>query len=264
MPLVANGFEACVKIEGKEVQQFQAEATDEPSGRTCWIASELNKGFSIHWKNTDVFCQTAARIWVDGIECAGEIIRGPNFDASVSGRRTSATTTAPFVFSQLDLTDDDAFLDSATHKDVGLIRMEIWTINQIGTKAYTNQAASKESKIHERSKKGVAHQIKFGAEVVEAPRAAAIITYLERTPVVTFTFKYRSIDLLRANGIAPNQNSGTGKRKAADGPSGSLKQETKGQKRVKKEAGSFVPGEIIDLTRSKTPVPSSSEIIDLT
>ncbi|KAJ7467175.1 hypothetical protein FB451DRAFT_407620 [Mycena latifolia] len=239
MRLVANGFEACVKIDGNEVQLFQPETVDEPSGQTCWIASELNKGFSIYWKNTDVFCQTASRIWVDGIECPGEIIQGPNFDATVSGRQTSATTVTPFVFSPLDLTDDDAFLDSAAQKDVGLIRVEIWTINQTGTIPYTNLAPTKESKIHERSKKGVAHQIKFGAPVVANTRAAAVVTYLERIPVVTFTFKYRSIELLRANGIAPNLGTALGKRKAAAGPSGSLKQETKGP-----EAGQERGGEL--------------------
>ncbi|KAJ7091964.1 hypothetical protein B0H15DRAFT_777696 [Mycena belliarum] len=238
MPLVANGFEACIKIDGLEVQIFQPEAVDEPSGETCWIASELNKGFSIHWKNTDVFCLTASRIWVDGIECPGEIIRGPNFDASVSGRQTSATTVTPFVFADLDLTgiseiqprfirplDDDDFLDAGAHKDVGLIRVEIWTINQTGTIPYKTLAPTTEHKIHERAKKGVAHQIKLVVPVSVCARAAAVITYLERVPLVTFTFKYRSIDLLRANGIAPN--TGSGKRKAASGPSGSSSQENK-------------------------------------
>ncbi|KAJ7141273.1 hypothetical protein C8R44DRAFT_763101, partial [Mycena epipterygia] len=259
MPLSANGFDAWIKVDGHEASQYQTEPVDNPIGQTCWIASELNKGFSIHWKNTDVFCQTAARIYVDGIECAGEIIKGPNFDATVSGRRSSGSTVSPFIFSQLDLTDDDAFLD-AQHKDVGIIRIEIWTINMTGTKPYTNLAPHVESKIHERSKKGVAHQIKFGEPVEQATRSAAIVQYLERSPLVTFTFKYRSLDLLRANGIAPSPTSG--KRKAS--ASGSGTQESEGSKRVKKESGQpakFRPGEIIDLTRSETPV--ASEVIDL-
>ncbi|KAJ6508082.1 hypothetical protein DFH09DRAFT_275651 [Mycena vulgaris] len=265
MPLAANGFEAWVTIDGVEAQQFQLEDVDEPTGQTCYIASQLGKGFALHWKNMDVFCQTVGRIWVDGIECAGEIIRGPNFDARVAGRRTSADSVAPFLFAALELTDDDAFLDAAAHKDVGLIRMEVWTITQTGTRPYTSLTQPKEtsSKIHERAKKGEgAHQIKFGAPVAEASRSAAVVQYLERVPLATFTFKYRSIDLLRANGIAPNPTPAAGKRKAE---AGSSKQEGKGPKRVKKEAGhAFVPGEIIDLTRSKTPVVSSSEVIDLT
>ncbi|KAJ6629489.1 hypothetical protein B0H10DRAFT_2184421 [Mycena sp. CBHHK59/15] len=264
--LNANGFEAWITIDGGDVQHFQPEIVGDPAGVTCWIASEVNKGFAIHWRNTDVFCQTGGRVWVDGNECPGEIIQGPNLEAVVSGRRTSGSTMAPFVFSPLDLTDDDAFLDSTAHQNIGLVRLEVWRINQTGTKPYPGAAPVADSKIHERSKKGVAHQIKFGEAVEGVPRLAAVFDYMDRVPVVTFSFKYRSLDILRANGIAPC------KRKAVTspepGPSGVAKQEAKSGpkvKRVKKEggaAGSFTPGEIIDLTRSVSP--AFPEVIDLT
>ncbi|KAJ7267639.1 hypothetical protein B0H12DRAFT_1098151 [Mycena haematopus] len=188
--------QAWIIINGDEAEQFKPETVDYPTGQTCWIASELDKGFSIHWRNTDVFCQTAARIWVDGIECAGEIILHPNCEANISGRRTSASTVSPFKFSPLNLTDDDTFLTSLAHKELGLIRVEIWTINMAGTKPYSKIVAAEESKIHERSKKDSSHQIKFAEEVVQPPRSAAIVEYLEKSPLVTFTFKYRSIGLL--------------------------------------------------------------------
>jgi hypothetical protein len=125
---------------------------------------------------------------VDGIECAGEIILGPNREATISGRRTSGSTVSPFKFSPLNLTgtvfltikeirqgnslDDDEFLESAGHKDVGLIRVEIWTINMAGTKPYSNIAPVEESKIHERSKKGGTHQIKPVFNLDLQPRRA--------------------------------------------------------------------------------------------
>ncbi|KAJ7121330.1 hypothetical protein C8R43DRAFT_1033875 [Mycena crocata] len=256
MPLRANGIEAWIQVDRHDATLFQPEAVEAPTGQTCWIASELNKGFSIHWKNTDVFCQTVARIWVDGIECSGEILRGPNFAASVSGRRTSSSTVSPFVFSPLQLTDDDAFLGSAADMDVGLIRLEIWTINMTGTEPYKNLAPAAETKVHERDKKAVAHHIKFGQPEVQAPRAAAIIEYLELIPLVTFTFKYRSIDILRAHDIAPKRV----KRKEGGGS-----HDSKDPKRIKTEPG---PSVVIDLTREETPTSSKpstdSEIIDLT
>jgi hypothetical protein len=43
MRLAANGFEAWVKIDGEEIEHFHPETVDEPSGQTCWIASQLNK-----------------------------------------------------------------------------------------------------------------------------------------------------------------------------------------------------------------------------
>ncbi|KAJ7162077.1 hypothetical protein C8R46DRAFT_1103402, partial [Mycena filopes] len=256
MRLEANGIQAWIidPSDDSEVEQFQPETVDIPTGQTCWIASELNKGFGIRWRNTDVFCQTASRVYVDGVECAGEIIMGPNLEATVSGRRTSGSAVSPFLFSPLNMTDDDEFLDAGVHKDLGLIKLEIWTVNMEGTKPFADLgAAPAESKIHERSKKAVPHQIKFGEPVAHAPRNAAIVEYLERRPLVTFTFKYRSLELLRANGIAPKAPSR--KRNAAAGPS-----EDKNPKRVKKE-GPSSPGEIIDLTRSESP--EASGVIDL-
>ncbi|KAF8199953.1 hypothetical protein K438DRAFT_1966294 [Mycena galopus ATCC 62051] len=117
---------------------------------------------------------------------------------------------------QGNFSDDDAFLDSAAHQNVGIIRVQIWTINMAGTKPYADVAPAQESKIHERSKKGGTHQIKFAEDVVQLPRSAAVVEYLEESPRATFTFRYRSIDLLRADGIAPSN-----KRKGSAGPSGS-------------------------------------------
>ncbi|KAJ7782345.1 hypothetical protein DFH07DRAFT_874432 [Mycena maculata] len=261
MPLKANGFQAWIKVDDHEAQHFQPEKIDDPSGQTCWIVSELNKGFSVHWRNTDVFCQTAGRLWVDGVECSGEILMGPNLETSVSGRRTSGSTITPVIFSSLELTDDDAFLDSAAPKDIGLIRLEIWTINRTGSVPFSNIAPREASKIHERSKKLGAHQTKFGDQVVEPiTRYAAVFDYLEALPMVTFTFKYRPLELLKANGITPS--SVLGKNNAEGGPSRSVKQETKGAKRGVSQPASFSSGEIIDLTRSESPV--TPEIIDLT
>ncbi|KAJ7646779.1 hypothetical protein FB45DRAFT_697611, partial [Roridomyces roridus] len=203
MPLSSAGFEAWIEVEGKETRYYEPEDLDDSDGQTCWIVSELDKAFSIHWRNEDVFIQTAGRIWVDGVECSGEILRGPG-KTSISGRRTSGTTLAPFIFSSMNLTDDDAFLDTAPDKDLGLIKLEVWAISYTGeTKAFPNAKAPSQSKIHERSKKSGAHQTKFGDPVMEVSRGAAVVEYLQSTPLATFTFKYRSLDLLQANDIAP-------------------------------------------------------------
>ncbi|KAJ7071924.1 hypothetical protein C8F01DRAFT_1101886 [Mycena amicta] len=203
MPLSANGFDAWIVVgdEGERMCTNPNLSTSR-AGWTSWIASELGKEFSVHWRNTDVFCQTVGRVWVDGIECSGEILRGPNMDAKLTGRRTSDPRRP----------HDDNFLDASSSRDVGLIKLEIWTINMTGTKPFATPAPVAESKVHERSKKGVAHQIKFGTPVDGHLRAAAIIEYLEPFPLVTFQFIYRSMDILRANGIAPAK---TAKRKGA-------------------------------------------------
>nr|GAT54992.1 predicted protein [Mycena chlorophos] len=265
MPLSANGIDAWVAVGGpgydSEARTYQPESLQgrdsSTSGWTAWIASELGQEFSIHWRNTDVFCQTVGRVWVDGIECSGEILRGPNYDTRVAGRRTSGSAVQPFVFSKIDLTDDDTFLHASSSRDIGTIKLEIWTINMTGTKPFSNSAPVADAKVHERSKKGVAHQVKFGAPVEGNQRSAAVIEYLDTSPLATFTFKYRSMDILRANGIAPTRastsTSRTTKRKSR---TMSVKLEDKPPlKRLKREhrdpdllPRTFKPGETIDLT----------------
>ncbi|KAF7322033.1 hypothetical protein MKEN_00726100 [Mycena kentingensis (nom. inval.)] len=268
MPLSAEGIEAWIQVgydagdDGEEAEMYSAEATQTPSGPgwSAWIASQLGREFTIHWRNTDVFCQTVGRVWVDGIECSGEILRGPNHATKCAGRRTSGSTVAPFVFSNVNLTDDDTFLDSTSSREVGTIKLEIWTINMTGTKQFSLKAPIAQSKVHERTKKGVAHQVKFGAPVEVSTRAAAVIEYLDSAPLVTFVFRYRSMDILRANDIVSEAEV---KRAASRARGILVKQEEKPAKRLKREpTAAFKPGEIIDLTRD-SPAPEP-EVIDLT
>ncbi|KAF7305873.1 hypothetical protein HMN09_00741500 [Mycena chlorophos] len=272
MPLSANGIDAWVAVGGydSEAQTYQPEPFDgrdsdsSVSGWTAWIASELGQEFSVHWRNTDVFCQTVGRVWVDGIECSGEILRGPNYDTRVAGRRTSGSAVQPFVFERIELTDDDNFLHASSSRDIGTIKLEIWTINMTGTKPFSNSAPVADAKVHERSKKGVAHQVKFvfllfkfGAPVEGNQRSAAVIEYLDTSPLATFTFRYRSIEILRANGIAParESTSRTTKRKSRTMSAGVKLEDKPPIKRFKREqrdpellTRTFKPGETIDLT----------------
>ncbi|KAF7315893.1 hypothetical protein MIND_00105900 [Mycena indigotica] len=263
MPLSANGFDAWIVVGDDEAEFYAPELLEEPSGYTSWIASELGKEFSIHWRNTDVFCQTVGRVWVDGIECSGEILLGPNMSTRVSGRRTTGSALSPFLFSTINFTDDDDFVDITSSRDIGLIKLELWTINMTGTKPFTDNAPVAESKVHERSKKGVAHQTKFGEPVQGNMRSAAIVEYLETFPIVTFTFKYRSLDILQANGIAPASV------RPAKRKSGTVKLEEMAlSKRLKREPLSVgrngKSSEVIDLTRDSNSPPATAEVIDLT
>jgi len=194
-----------------------------------------------------------------------------------SGFSTSSTTIRPFSFAPLQLTDDDAFLDSAS-KDLGEISIQIWRIAVAGIN-YKWGPAPVEQKVHERSKKATSHRVQLDAEVTRPHRNGRVARRLDKEPLLTFIFKYRPLELLQANGIAPlNKN----KRQVSQPDlrhvkkehqdvidiedeekaerMGALKEEPKGQpsksdtrpaKRVKREPLSrpaFVPGEIIDLT----------------
>ncbi|KAF7376574.1 hypothetical protein MSAN_00073800 [Mycena sanguinolenta] len=113
--------------------------------------------------------------------------------------------------------DDDAYLESALHPQLGLIKLEIWRVDVGGGFAPPAIAVPSAQKVHERSKKGMNQQVQFGDAIQHGQVQSAQIRRVGQGPLVTFSFKYRSLDLLRANGIAP-QAERTQKRKASSTP----------------------------------------------
>jgi len=251
---------------------------------TCWIASEVGKKFSVCWNVPSSGSMTfSGLVDVDGIKCGGKVT-SPTSKRAVkkSGVSTSNIFKRLFSFAPLQLTDDDSFLDHSASKDLGEIVLQIWRAAVIGV-GDCRPKIPDEQKVHERSKKATSHRVQFDAEVSTSYRAQLKTRYLDKEPLVTFIFKYRSLEILQANGIAPlNKDK---KRSAPEPPIEHVKKEHQGvidhgedekaqrikaleaelkvlkrqssqsdtrpAKRVKREPLSqsvFVPGEIIDLT----------------
>ncbi|KAG6902270.1 hypothetical protein C0995_002421 [Termitomyces sp. Mi166 len=123
--------------------------------------------------------------------------------AYMSGFRTSRETRRLFMFSELELTDDDQFLHTAT-ADLGTIKLEIWRCEILGesrnptSRVYTY---SDPQKIHERSKKALGHGCKLGPDVCDIQKSVTRRKHLYK--VATFEFKYRPLAHLQASGIIP-------------------------------------------------------------
>ncbi|KAJ7267647.1 hypothetical protein B0H12DRAFT_1045718 [Mycena haematopus] len=199
-----NGFSAWVCIEGKEAPEYDVEISEADKTVTCWIASELGKKFSVHWKNSSVSGGTVGELKMDGTNCGGKLMEFPS-TASKTGF-TDGTTLKPFMFSSLTLTDDDTYLGGNSLPDLGVIELVIYPAYVPKTRPSYRPAAPcalSALKVHERSKKAVTQQISFA----QAERLAKPINFVspKRTgpDLVKFLFKYRPIDILRANGIAP-------------------------------------------------------------
>ncbi|KAJ7879595.1 hypothetical protein B0H14DRAFT_2709399 [Mycena olivaceomarginata] len=205
-------FEAWVCIEGEETVEYDVQTSEDDRTVTCWIASELGKKFSIHWKNKAFLQDVGGSVKVDGNPCGGTISyawRDLGRTISKSGI-ADAATLKPFVFSSLEVTDDDddALISSSSSalQDLGLLELTIYPVRINGELESTvfSRLNLSDLKVHERSKKAVTQQIKL-AEPQPLEKAPRVLD-IERTgpEVVKFCFKYRPIDVLRANGIAPS------------------------------------------------------------
>ncbi|KAJ6498800.1 hypothetical protein C8R45DRAFT_980019 [Mycena sanguinolenta] len=199
-------FSAWVCIDGKEVPEYNVEISEADRTVTCWIASELGKKFSVHWKNSAYQGSTAGDLKMDGTSCGGKLMRYPSTtskDGVIDGQ-----TLKPFMFSSLQLTDDDADLrgPGVALPDLGVIELYIYptSVTQASHRRSAGPAANLTTlKVHERSKKAVTQQIGLApAERLPAPSSFAYPVRIG-PDLVKFLFKYRPLDVLRANGIAP-------------------------------------------------------------
>ncbi|KAJ7019996.1 hypothetical protein C8F04DRAFT_1051258 [Mycena alexandri] len=210
-----DGFSAWITTEGVKAEEFDVQTAESSKMATCWIPSEGGKKFSVHWSNLSVPGLTGGRVLVDGNNCDGQILaqkRRPTSTA-MGGMNETTTSVRPFVFGALDITDDETVADLAyPDEGLGTIDLEIWRVdkNDAGPSTWRNLAIPAPKKIHERSKKAVTQRIGFSDSVDRPPAKVVSCRWTER--LVTFSFKYRQLDLLRADGIAPPLRKG--KRKA--------------------------------------------------
>ncbi|KAH7928295.1 hypothetical protein BV22DRAFT_1005153 [Leucogyrophana mollusca] len=242
-------FSACINVDGVELEQYGTEYLPDENKVTCWVASEAGKQFSVKWQDSSSPRQhdTSGYVKVDGVSCFARIIpQKHKFRNWAEGSEfvVSSTSVRPIMFSNLQVTgvfvqsavlktcsadsppDEDDYLGQST-SDLGQIELEIWAgvWNEVSKVDINYMQLAPTRKVHERAKKAGTHCVGFGEEVKSAPRAFSSFRRQSSLPLVTFIFKYRSYDLLKANGIIPAPIQNPAKRKAADTGDGDVKAE---------------------------------------
>ncbi|KAK0236206.1 hypothetical protein EDD85DRAFT_839828 [Armillaria nabsnona] len=204
--LTYDHFSAWVTIEGVQAKEYQVEVT--PGRVTCWIPSEANKTLKIHWKDDNFVFPTKIIARVDGKHYGYYSIRKERHrhQGVTDGIQITKTSRLPFMFSNIKLSDDDELLDQSTQNvgeiDVEISKCHVEKMKKKGTLMYYQPQEQRQ--IHEREKKGADHEVGFAAAVANpASRSSRYRCTAIGPPVVIFSFKYRPLGVLQANGIAP-------------------------------------------------------------
>ncbi|KAJ7722255.1 hypothetical protein B0H14DRAFT_3006632 [Mycena olivaceomarginata] len=263
---------AWISVDGVELSEFAVEYSADGKEASCWIPSECDKRFSVEWKNTRSSSRQTvnAQVTVDGTKCGNSNMRcrDPLHPQIASGNRDSVATSAhsrqPFLFAQQALTDDDNLLNAAISPELGSVKVQIRKVVSVPSRRPSRPVWSRhsfESKVlHERSKKAIGHSVQFGAVYPARNSKSDPIDVIAN--LATFVFKYRPIELLRAQGIAPPEVRPEAAATptevvdltADDDDAVEIKQlearlRVLKKKSVKQERSSmFAPGEVIDLT----------------
>ncbi|KAJ6514738.1 hypothetical protein DFH09DRAFT_1288004 [Mycena vulgaris] len=264
-------FSAWVSVEGVQLSEFATEYSADGKKATCWIPSENDKQFCITFENAQPVPGfiVSGRVRVDGVSCGGTKLRLASArhvsTASRDSVSTSATTRRPLVF------DDDAYLNVAISSEIGSIRVKLRHVKDKPLKKGWKDKNFNAPILHEQSKKAMGHSVQFGAEFSSNKKRLVPEEVIEK--LVTFVFKYRPIDLLRAQGTAPPE---TRKRRNTsdivdltiddderdeaakiERPEARLGVLKRSSKRAKHE-----PSEIKEIRRQ--PIFQAGEVIDLT
>ncbi|RDB20256.1 hypothetical protein Hypma_012581 [Hypsizygus marmoreus] len=197
-----GSFKAWITVDNIELPEHSVQISADGKQVTCWIASEAGKNFTV--------------CWTDSFLSARKHPAGRNIQPTCkrSSFKTSSTTERPLLFSNLELTDDDAYLHNTGSSELGDIKL---IINEVKFLARNRRAPRykplpEPDKIHEKTKKAMGHRVKLGIEVGCAPSYN-----VESSPIRmigSFVFKYRPLAQLQANGIIPLEK----KRKRAMDP----------------------------------------------
>ncbi|KAJ3489990.1 hypothetical protein NLI96_g1760 [Meripilus lineatus] len=228
-----KGFEAYITDEKwNPLEEFMIEEFEDEKLVTCYVPSVSNQRFCIiarcHTRLKDSLCWTSI-IHVDGTEIAYYLC-GPSPDdtCDLSTVNASENTGRPLTFSNLKLTDNDEEVDGTADdlESLGTITVYFARFCASGESESTTSAIAanlKDQVLHERNKKAGCHRVSLGdpIPVVAKPRAALIGDLLDSTdsPQFRIMFRYRPIDLLQAQDIAPRPEPIPGKDANPDEPS---------------------------------------------
>ncbi|KAF5349923.1 hypothetical protein D9756_009187 [Leucocoprinus leucothites] len=201
--LTLDGMSISIRVDGVDIPEFTVERDLERKRVSCWVPSQVDKEFEVV-----VNSGTRARgPWAADVVADGARAYNPIFlmdqSCNVGYYQKSATVKRPFAFSKLELVDDDALLNSSQGTRIGEIEISCYTVEVTNSyyKPEYNTSFVDNSKVHEKSKKGLSEHVGFKKEVQGNPCKFYNARNLEY--IGTFVFRYRPLAYLQAQGLAP-------------------------------------------------------------
>ncbi|PPQ83321.1 hypothetical protein CVT26_015147 [Gymnopilus dilepis] len=209
MPAIAN-LSAWIQVECKVLPEYRVQYSPDGQEVTCWIPSEAGKA-SITTPDSVRESTTGTKVFVDGQPCGSQISYAHDAAESHSdrpstlilkGAMTSGDIRRPFLFSDCQLVDDDNVLDNAP--SIGQIEVRVNEIQVFDYADGRQEFSLHPLVIHERTKKGLVHGIGGGSLGEGVTRIKKVRNAHVRRRLAKFTFNYRPLAYLLAEGIVPS------------------------------------------------------------
>ncbi|OCH89338.1 hypothetical protein OBBRIDRAFT_778668 [Obba rivulosa] len=198
--------EAFIQCEGKVLPEYDVKIEDERTV-SCFIPSEVGMKFEVHIREKGGINSFSVQVTIDGRHMGSSVChRGRT--ASRWGVRTSDRNMRhPYQFSPLTVTDDDECLGHVeSHAKIGEIELKAHRITgDTKTTKYNTTVYETVGSVHEKTKKSGVHCVSLGDAVPCSPDSRCRTTrlYPAEGTYVNFLFRYRPLEVLQAQAIAP-------------------------------------------------------------
>ncbi|GJE94868.1 hypothetical protein PsYK624_110440 [Phanerochaete sordida] len=206
-----KGVGVSILVDGQPLEEYSATVDEAENTITCWIASEEHKDFTIKRYNDMDTHGASFEFFVDGRTVNRKGHSRPGKSGCTYGHRVSQDTVLPFKFTRLLLTDDDA--SSSGHPPanvdvVGTIEVPVRRSTSISEVKWPRKLGKLRNNVvamHESTKNIGGHCVAFGAATKIPSNPTLHVEYLDPPdmPYCKFRFRYRSRDILLAQGIIP-------------------------------------------------------------
>ncbi|PAV15028.1 hypothetical protein PNOK_0958100 [Pyrrhoderma noxium] len=195
-----------IKIDGEVLEEYATQVND--SHVTSWIASESNKEFEIFFHADHYPSSLQLIIYVDGVELVnrGYDHRKMGKEIACYGVSIDASTVKPFVFSDINFSEDEPVYDPDRIGNVGTIKIEVLQVifTESRDPTYIVPGMSNDP-LHKRSKILGARGVWLGEQkrVTTKKMTSTPFDPEHPGPVVTFNYVYRPRSILLTQGIIP-------------------------------------------------------------
>ncbi|KAF9507504.1 hypothetical protein BS47DRAFT_1421412, partial [Hydnum rufescens UP504] len=175
---------------------------------TCWIPSVAGTQFSVHWRCVNPQDASSGHVFIDGNDVASAIIRPGAYNPVLRSGAKTKDGLRPFTFAKLNLTDNERLANprDPTLMDIGSIELRLTYVRLGPPVKFEGYETKNRGLVHERAKKMGAHYTAYG-KATELPKSRAVSTAPldpgNPGPHVRFIFRYRSLEVLQAQGIVP-------------------------------------------------------------
>ncbi|KAJ7067432.1 hypothetical protein C8F01DRAFT_667685 [Mycena amicta] len=198
-------FSVSVLVNGAPLSEYGLDYSPDGQSASCWIPSVDGQAFCVesidHTPAPNILVYS--KVALDGLSCGAKRLKRAGNVAKSQRDSMSASeyTRRPLLFGKQAVTDNDTYLDVAVSPDYGSISVLFMEVLANGRQSGFKLQEFKPQLLHERSKKGLGHSVQLGEEFGSHRNKRG--HYIPLRDVATFTFRYRPVEVLRAQGIAP-------------------------------------------------------------